>query len=63
MLSSSMMHYLAKNVASSSIEIRYNSEDISELPSRLISNIGEKFDCCIDRDGIALLTKDEKSME
>ena len=60
MLSSSMVHNLAKNVASSSIEIRYDSEDISELPSRLISNIREKFDCCIDRDGIALLTKDEK---
>ena len=42
------------------IEIQHASEDISKLPLEIISNIREKFDCCIDQKGMALLMEDEK---
>ena len=42
------------------IEIQYANEDIAKLPLEIISNINERFDCCIDQDGVALLIENEK---
>jgi two-component system sensor histidine kinase VicK len=42
------------------IEIQYANEDIAKLPLEIISNINERFDCCIDQNGVALLMENEK---
>ena len=42
------------------VEIPYASENIADLPLEIISNIRERIDFCIDQNGIALLTEDEK---
>jgi two-component system, OmpR family, sensor histidine kinase VicK len=42
------------------VEIPYASENIADLSLEIISNISERFDFCIDQNGIALLTEDEK---
>ena len=46
--------------SSSQIEIQYDNADAAKLPLELISNIRESFDCCIDDEGRALLTENEK---
>jgi hypothetical protein len=42
------------------VEIPHASENIAALPLEIISNIREKFDFCIDQNGIEVLTEDEK---
>jgi hypothetical protein len=42
------------------VEIPHGSKNIAELPLEIISNIRERFDCCIDQKGMALLMEDEK---
>jgi hypothetical protein len=42
------------------IEIQYANEDIAKLPLKIISNIKDTFDCCIDQNEMALLTENEK---
>ncbi len=46
--------------SSSKIEIQYDNAGAAKLPLELISNIRESFDCCIDDEGRALLTENEK---
>jgi hypothetical protein len=42
------------------VEIQYASDKIADLPLEIISNIRERIDFCIDQNGTALLTEDEK---
>ena len=42
------------------IEIQHANEDIAKLPLEIISNIKERFDCCIDLNEVALITENEK---
>lgn len=46
--------------SSSQIEIQDDNANAVKLPLELISNIRESFDWCIDDEGRALLTEDEK---
>lgn len=41
------------------IEIQYANEDIAKLPLKIISNIKDTFDCCIDQNDMSLLTENE----
>jgi len=42
------------------IEVQYANEEIAKLPLKIISNIKETFDCCIDQNEVTLLTQNEK---
>jgi hypothetical protein len=42
------------------VEIPHDSKNIAGLPLDIISNIRERFDFCIDQNGVDLLTEDEK---
>jgi two-component system, OmpR family, sensor histidine kinase VicK len=42
------------------VEIPLDSKNIAALPLEIISNIRERFDFCIDQNGVDLLTEDEK---
>jgi hypothetical protein len=42
------------------VEIPHDSKNIAGLPLAIISNIRERFDFCIDQNGVDLLTEDEK---
>jgi hypothetical protein len=42
------------------VEIPHDSKNIAGLPLDVISNIRERFDFCIDQNGVDLLTEDEK---
>lgn len=44
----------------SQIEIQYDKENIAKIPLDIISEAKETYDCCVDQDGMALLTSDEK---
>ena len=41
------------------VEIPDASKNVADLPLNIISNIRERFDFCIDQNGIELLTEDE----
>jgi len=43
--------------SSSQIEIQYDNTDVAKLLLKIISNIKESFDCCIDYEGRAILTE------
>ena len=42
------------------VEIPHASKNLADLPLEIISNFRERFDFCIDRNGMTLLTDDEK---
>jgi two-component system, OmpR family, sensor histidine kinase VicK len=42
------------------VEIPHDSKNIAGLPLAIISNIRERFDFCVDQNGVDLLTEDEK---
>lgn len=44
----------------SQIEIQYEKKDIARITLDIISEAKEAFDCCINQDGMALLTSDDK---
>jgi two-component system sensor histidine kinase VicK len=41
-------------------EALYAEKDIARIPQEVISETKQTFDCCVDRDGMAFLTEDEK---
>ena len=42
------------------IEIQYDNEEIAKLPLKIISNIRETFDCCIEQNEMSVLIENEK---